>query len=88
LRVGMRWRDADDDLDDAEYPDEPDDGDEGDEDDTVACPYCFRPVYEGAEHCPACGKYLSLEDAPSRHPWWLVVGVLVCLVVILGWVVG
>ena len=83
----MRWQEADDDLDDSEYPDEhDDDGEEGGVD-TVACPHCFRPVYEDAERCPGCGHYLSSEDAPSRHPRWLVVGVLVCLVVVLGWVV-
>ena len=70
---------------DAEYPDEPDD--EGDDDDTVACPHCFRPVYEDAERCPSCGKYLSLEDAPRRHPWWLVIGVLICLAIVLRWVI-
>lgn len=83
----MRWRDADEDLDDAEYPDEPDD-DEGDDDDTVACPHCLRPVYEDAERCPSCGKYLSREDAPRRHPLWLVVGVLIVLAVVLAWVVA
>ncbi len=80
----MRWVDADDELDDADYPDEPVD----DEDDsTVSCPYCFRPVYEDAEQCPGCGKYLSREDAPRRHPWWVIVGVVLCLVVIYGWIV-
>ncbi len=79
----MRWRDADDDLDDTEYPDADDEGG----DDTVPCPHCLRPVYEDAERCPACGQYLSREDAPARHPWWLVVGVLVCLAVVLRWVV-
>ena len=58
-----------------------------DDDETVPCPHCLRPVYEDAERCPGCGHYLSREDAPSRHPWWLVVGVLVCLAVVLGWVV-
>jgi predicted nucleic acid-binding Zn ribbon protein len=84
----MRWRDADDDLDDAEFPDEADEGDD-DDDDTIPCPYCLRPVYEDAERCPACGHYLSREDRerPSRHPWWLVIGVLVCLLVTLRWVI-
>jgi hypothetical protein len=84
----MRWRDADDDLDDAEYPEEGMDDDEAGDDDTVGCPHCLRPVYEDAERCPSCGHYLSHEDAPRRHPWWLVLGVLICLVVVIGWVVG
>jgi hypothetical protein len=81
----MRFQDLDDedDLDDSEYPDAPDD----DDDETISCPYCFRPVYEGAEQCPSCRRYLSREDAPTRHPWWIVVGVLLCLIVVLGWIV-
>ena len=89
----MGWRNAhedlgdDEDLDDRESPDEPAEEDEDEE--TVPCPYCLRPVYEDAERCSACGRYLSREDAgrPRRHPWWLIVGVLLCLAVVLGWVV-
>lgn len=81
----MPWSDAEDDLDESEFPEEPDDDEENDE--TVACPHCLRPVYEDAECCPGCGRYLSREDAPSRHSWWLVVGVLISLAVVLGWVV-
>jgi hypothetical protein len=82
----MHWRDldADDDLDDREFPEEPADVDE---DETVPCPNCLRPVYDDAERCPACGHFLSRENAPSRHPWWLVAGVLACLAVALGWVI-
>jgi len=74
----MPWSDADadDDLDDDEYPDVDDDEDD---DETIPCPYCREPVYEGAERCPSCGHYLSRVDAPRRYPWWLVVGVVVCL---------
>jgi hypothetical protein len=80
----MPWRDADDDLDENEFPDE--DGDQ-DDDDTIPCPHCLRPVYEDSERCPACGSYLSREDAPKRHAWWLIVGVFVCLFAVLKWVV-
>ena len=78
----MRWRDADEDLEDREFPDEPED-DEDDE--TIPCPHCRRPVFEDAERCPGCGRYLSTADAPRRHPWWLVIGVLVCVWVVLKW---
>ncbi len=81
----MPWRDADDERDDVEFPDEYGDDDGGST--TVPCPHCFHTVYEDAERCPGCGRYLSAEDAPSRRPWWLGVGVLVCLVVGIGWVV-
>jgi hypothetical protein len=55
------------------------------DDDTVPCPYCRRPVYEDAERCPHCEHYLSAEDAPARPPWWLLLGVLVCLLIAVGW---
>jgi hypothetical protein len=71
--------DDSDNLDEAEFP-EADDGD--DNDGTVACPACRRPVFEQAEWCPHCENYISQEDAPSRQPWWIVAGVVVCLGVI------
>jgi hypothetical protein len=68
--------------------DEPDNAeDDEDDDETIPCPHCLEPVYEDAERCPACGTYLSREDVPKRHAWWLVIGVLLCLAVVLGWVV-
>ena len=79
----MRWREADDDLDDREFPDEPE-ADE-DHDETVPCPHCREPVYEDAERCPHCGRYLTREDAPRRRPWWLAIGVLICLWIVLRW---
>jgi hypothetical protein len=86
----MGWRDLDpsDELDDREYP-EGDDADDSSESETetLPCPHCLRSVYEDAERCPSCGAYLSREDAPARRPWWMVLGVLICLAVVLGWVV-
>jgi hypothetical protein len=79
----MSWHDANEDLEDFEYPE----AEDGDDDETIPCPYCLRAVYEDAERCPGCGHYLSREDRPSRHPWWLIIGVLLCLVVVLGWVI-
>jgi hypothetical protein len=66
------------DLDERDDPDESDtDDDEGDEHaETVACPYCGKPVYEGAELCPHCKSFISFEDAPPpRRPWWIWAGV-------------
>jgi hypothetical protein len=77
------WRDADSELEDSEYPDE----DDQDDDETALCPYCQEWVYDDAEHCPHCGNYLSREDAPVRRPWWLVLGVAACLLVVLWWIV-
>ena len=74
-------------VDDRELPDaaDMDDADDPDDDasETVDCPWCRAPVYEGAERCPNCGRYLSGEDAPRRYPWWLIAGVVLCLLVIL-----
>jgi hypothetical protein len=64
---------------DASDTDDPDD----DAGETVPCPWCRKPVYEGAERCPRCGRYLSEQDAPRRYPWWLIAGVVLCLLVIL-----
>jgi len=72
---------------DRELPDASDMDDPDDEDDhaseTVECPWCRASVYEAAERCPKCGRYLSDEDAPRRYPWWLIAGVVLCLIVIL-----
>jgi hypothetical protein len=57
------------------------------QDDTVPCPYCGRAIYEDSPSCPHCGNYISDEDAPTgRKPWWLIVGALLCLAVVLMWV--
>ena len=82
------WDHSDDDLDDREWPDE-DDGDPEDEDDqTVLCPHCREPVYEDAERCPSCGRYLSREELPWRRPVWLVAGVVISLAAVLIWILG
>lgn len=81
----MPYRDHDfEDLDPREYP-EPDAEDE-DGAATVPCPYCREPVWEEAQFCPRCERYLSREDAPAGKPLWVVVGALVCLAVALYWV--
>jgi hypothetical protein len=83
----MNDLDDDEDLDDSEYPDEPEaDGDDSDE--TIPCPFCGEPVYEEAERCPSCGQYLSREDAPRRIPAWFLLGVILSLAVVLGWILA
>ena len=70
-------------------PDEDEDGEGWDEDgsdETVPCPDCRADVYEDAERCPECGRYLSREDAPRRHPWWVVAGALACLAMVFWWI--
>ncbi len=73
----------DDDADDDEAPYESysDDSDTTDE-----CPYCHEPIYEDAVQCPYCGQYISGEDTPtSQKPWWILIGVAICLALILFW---
>ena len=69
-----------------------DDADEADwdEDDetTDPCPGCGEAVYDDAERCPHCGRYLSREDAPARKPWWVVLGALVCLAMMTWWILN
>ena len=75
--------DDDPELSDASDMDDPDD----DEAETTPCLHCRRPIYESADRCPHCGGYLSDENAPHRRPYWIVAGVVVCLIVIiLTWV--
>jgi hypothetical protein len=58
-----------------------------DEEPTVSCPYCRREIHEDSPRCPYCGNYMSAEDAPpDRKPWWMIVGVLVCLYLIYLWI--
>ena len=75
-------------MDDFDEPDE--DLDDSDDDEpTAPCPYCRREIHEDAQRCPYCEQYLSTEDAPAgRKPWWIVLGVVVCLLMVLAWLRG
>lgn len=66
-----------------------DDDGEWDEDgeSTIPCPYCQREIFEDSPQCPHCGQYISKEDAPAgRRPWWIIIGVLLCLMVTWLWI--
>ena len=67
-------------LDPREFPD-PDETDLG----SMPCPHCLAVIFDASERCPACGGYLS-EEVGLRKPWWVVVGVLVCLALTLYWI--
>jgi hypothetical protein len=77
----------------ADWDDEDAEGDGwdgGSEEDeaTIPCPYCHRDIYENSIRCPYCEQYLSDEDVPpGRKPWWIIVGILLCLAVLLSWFV-
>jgi hypothetical protein len=78
-------------LDDDYAEDYDVDEDDGDDDEsvTIPCPYCRRQIHEDAERCPYCEQYISAEDSPALgKPWWIVLGVVLCLVILLWWVVA
>jgi hypothetical protein len=83
-------RDEFDDGDEADEHDEPVASDVGDDDgeaDTAPCPYCGKQVYDAADVCPHCHSFISMAEVRPRRPWWLVAGVVVCVVVVMIWVV-
>lgn len=89
----MAWRgerdDDEDEYDENDLDEEPDYGDEDDEAETVACPHCRREILEDAERCPYCGRYITDEDLrKSGKPWWLFLGVAVCLYLVYSWIVN
>jgi hypothetical protein len=65
-----------------------DEGSDLEDDGQAACPYCGREIYEDSERCPYCENYLSREDAPSRHPVWILITVLICLALVGLWILG
>ena len=55
----------------------------------VPCPFCGEEIYEDAERCPECGRYLTKEDAPSGpKSWWIVAGVVICIAIVVAWAMG
>lgn len=85
----MGWRMEE----DEEWGDEGSTADENDEwldereEPTVPCPCCGREIYEDSPQCPHCRQYISEQDAlPSRKPWWIIIGVLLCILVIWFWI--
>jgi hypothetical protein len=84
--AAMAYRDdeLEGDLSDREEPDEADQSWD-DDPEPVACPYCGKQIVEDVAVCPHCRNFIVAEDAPSGRPWWVVVGVAVCLLVALAW---
>ena len=78
----------DDEMEDCDEDDE-DFDDSDDDESTIRCPYCKREIHEDAQRCPYCDQYISAEDAPTgAKPWWIVLGAILCLLLVLGWLWG
>jgi hypothetical protein len=93
--MGCRCEESDDWDDDCDCGDECDCGkrdsdDAGEIDDpTMPCPYCGKTIFEDAPQCPHCGQYILADDIPPKaQPWWIVVGVVLCLCAALVWILG
>lgn len=72
-----------------DWDDEEEFGDSDDDESTMPCPYCRREIHEDAQRCPYCDQYISAEDAPTGpKPWWIILGVILCLLLVLGWLWG
>jgi hypothetical protein len=84
----MPHYDAFDDGDSESWDESEDDFGDDQDAEIVPCPYCGKPVYEEAQRCPACENYLSREDAPLRYSRWFAAAVFVCLVIVVGWIIG
>jgi hypothetical protein len=55
---------------------------------TIPCPNCQQEMYEDSPRCPHCGEYVSEESFPAaQKPWWIILGVVLCLIVIAIWIV-
>ena len=84
----MPWTDdRDDELDEADSSGF--DTSDPDDDVTAPCPHCGAVIYDDAEQCPGCGRYLSEEDAPApARSGWIFIGVVVCLVIVVCWIIA
>ena len=80
----MPYRDDDHEvLDPREFPEpEPNDSRAA----LLPCPHCLAVISETSARCPRCGNWLPAEDAPSRKPWWVIAGALVCLGMAIYWI--
>lgn len=77
-----RWKRDDEDAED-------DWSDDGSDEGQMGCPYCGEEMYDDSPRCPACGRYLSKEDAPpEKKPPWIMITAVVLLVLMLSWAVN
>jgi predicted RNA-binding Zn-ribbon protein involved in translation (DUF1610 family) len=78
------WRDDESEFDDdPEGPQECDLAEDDDESATFACPECGADVYEDADRCPACGRWVSVSSAPASGRQLLFMAIAVGLILLL-----
>jgi len=83
------WLDeSSDPLGDDEYPD--DDAWDDESAELMPCPECGADIYEETQRCPHCGSYITLTSSPlaGRSWWWIALGLLGLLAVILALAFG
>lgn len=68
-----------------DWDDEEDELDSDDDQSTVTCPNCRKQVYDDAEQCPYCGHYISEAERSSGKSLLVIVGVILCLLVVVYW---
>jgi hypothetical protein len=76
-------------ADDSDWEDEVVEASMDDDEPCIACPHCQKQIHEDSQRCPHCENYISTEDvrAPLK-PWFLIIGVGLCLYVFYRWIVG
>jgi uncharacterized paraquat-inducible protein A len=85
-----RWEDPDDEWDEDLDPEDDESPRRGAEPEpTVRCPHCHQGIYEDTPRCPHCGSYLADDDSLLvRKPWWILIGVAICLYLVYQWLAG
>lgn len=80
------WDSTEDD-EDRDLPQERDLTADESEDDlaTAECPHCGHEIIHDAVQCPACGEYVSREDAPAKGPPWMLAVALLLVLAFLAW---
>ena len=78
------WGDEDSDWEDEILDESPDDDEPG-----IVCPHCQKLIHEDSQRCPHCENYISDEDLRAlRKPWFMIIGVGLCIYVVYRWIVG
>lgn len=58
------------------------------EEPTIDCPHCGAEIHEDSVRCPHCEQYLTQEAlAGGAKPWWVIAGILLCLLLVLLWLI-